>query len=133
MADRYTASVGPRADADLYQHGAHSWRIGRMPNPQGRLAQSAACRSWYHWRWYAKHHHAPHWVSLAPPWAVVRLACRIKGTSVAMAALSMPLALLASSGLDEAACVDIRQDSRVKSESGWAKLFRKIGVRFSSA
>jgi predicted methyltransferase MtxX (methanogen marker protein 4) len=57
----------------------------------------------------------------------------MKGRSTLAAALSMPFALLASTGIDEAACLDIRQDSRVKTEAGWARLFRKTGVRPSSA
>ncbi len=133
MVERCRALTQPAGDADPYSQRLVDRRGGQVPKTKGRLARSAACRSWYHWRWYAKHHTPPLWVTLAPPWQVVRLACRIKGTSVAMAALSMPLALLASSSLDEAACVDIHQDSGVKSESGWARLVRKFGVRLSSA
>ena len=43
---------------------------------------------------------APLWVTLAPPWPVIRLACRIKGKSPALALLGMPLALLASADAD---------------------------------
>lgn len=137
MVDQEAASARVAPKGDVYRQVLEErrpvWRRGPEPKPKGRLARSAACRSWYHWRWYAKRHHSPLWVTLAPPWPVVRLACRMKGTSTVLAALSMPFALLASSGLDEAACLDIRQDSGVKSGSGWARLSRKIGARPSSA
>ena len=137
MVDEDAASAQRAFDDNVYRQGFDEhrgvWRNGPEPKRRGRLARSAACRSWYHWRWYAKHEHAPLWVTLAPPWPVVRLACRMTGRSTLLAALSMPFALLASSGLDESACLDIRQDSGVKSDSGWARLFRKIGARPSSA
>ncbi|MDH3661193.1 MAG: hypothetical protein OEU92_14395 [Alphaproteobacteria bacterium] len=93
-----------------------------------RLRRSAACRSWYRWRRLAQHTPPPLWVTLSPPWPVVRLAYRIKGRSPLLAALSMPFALLASIDDDQSDTVSFRPEPRAKSHSRWARRVDTIGA-----
>ncbi|MEM7041419.1 MAG: hypothetical protein AAF543_01280 [Pseudomonadota bacterium] len=99
----------------------------------GRLARSAACRNWYRWRAGHATTPPPHWIAIAPPWPVIRLACRMKGKSPWLAALGLPLALLASADGDYPEDAAIDRTPRVKSPSRSARLFRSIGIGPSSA
>ena len=82
----------------------HSTISGLSPwwsnRPKGRLARSAACRHWYHWRQHARKTGAnpPLWVWISPPLPVLKLACRIAGKSAFVCAFLAPAGLLASLG-----------------------------------
>lgn len=103
-----------------------------MNPPQGRVHRSRACRNWYAWR-RAADEETPLWVALAPPWPVIRLACRMSGKSSLLAAVSLPLRLLASVDGDRVPDVADGREPRVKSKSRWARLVGNIGVGPSSA
>ncbi len=112
----------------------HKGRLRSMADPApGRLGRSAACRNWYRWRRIKENRPVPLWVTLSPPWPIVRLACRMKGTSPILTACLTPFTLLACMDDDRTDPFPIDQEPRVKFRTRSARLLRNIGVGASRA
>lgn len=77
-----------------------------------RLARSSTCRYWYYWRQSARRagKPTPLWVTLSPPWPVLRLALKIVGKPAILGLLLVPLGLLAN-GDETFGEADLREHS----------------------
>lgn len=92
---------------------ASSGGIASTSNDNGsksRLAKSLTCRRWYYWRQQEREFGTkpPVWVLTSPPWPVLRLAFKLAGKPVYLAAVQMVFGLLASNS-DEMGEIDSRE------------------------